>query len=162
MKFKLFILVIATAAFVSAAAAQPSGKNDEALSSLIKRMTDAQIAWDAAALDSVFTQDYIEISPLGEFDPREKVLGFYKPDLKPPAGTMPASMDLSEFSIRDYGKFAVVIAKLSFAATVDGKPGPSRSMRGTFVCRQEKGRWRIASAQYTGIRPAQGPPQKTQ
>ena len=49
-------------------------------------MTDAQTNFQPDALDKILTADYIEISPLGEFDPREKVLGFYKPELKPPAG----------------------------------------------------------------------------
>lgn len=163
MKIKLIILSVAVIALFSAAPAQQTGKNDETLRSLIKRMTDTQLAWDAAGLDALFTPDYIEISQLGEFDPREKVLGFYKPELKPPAGAVPGSMDQSEFSIRDYGRYAVVIVKLSFAAVIDGKPAPPRSMRGTFVCTQENGKWKIASAQYTGIRtPPPPPPQKTQ
>jgi ketosteroid isomerase-like protein len=155
MKIRALALTVLVFATASLAAGQSEGKNDAALKSLIKRMTDAQLAWDAAALDAVFTPDYIEISPLGEFDPREKVLGFYKPELKPSAEVLPRAMDLSEFSIRDYGKYAIVIVKASFSTLIDGKPTPPRSMRGTFVCRQEKGGWKIASSQFTGIRPPQ-------
>ena len=145
----LLIFISATVAF-----AQANSKNEAALKALVKQMTDAQVAYDAAALDRIFTSDYIEISPLGEFDPRDKVLGFYKPELKPPA--MP-TLELGDYSIRDYGKFAIVIVKLTYTMTIDGKPAPPRSMRATLVCRSEKGGWKIASAQYTGIRPAQPP-----
>src|SRR5690349_7802094 len=95
-----YVLLLGILSLISAtAAAQSGGKNEEALRSLVKRVADAQVAWDAIALDSLFAADYIEISPAGEFDPREKVLGFYKPELKPPAGTMPNSIEVDEFSI---------------------------------------------------------------
>ena len=102
-------------------------------------MTDAQSNYQPEALDKILTADYIEISPVGEFDPREKVLGFYKPELKPPADKMSATTEADEFSIRDYGKFAVVITRLNYTITSEGKPLPPRSIRATFVCRKENG-----------------------
>jgi ketosteroid isomerase-like protein len=150
---KRLIFVIALFIAVAAvAAAQTTSKDDAALTALVNRLANAQISFDAATLDRILTADYIEISPVGEFDPRAKVLGFYKPELKPPA--MPA-LEVSDFSIRSYGKFAVVITKLTYKSTVDGKQMPPRSMRATFVCRREKNEWKIASAQYTGMRPPQ-------
>ena len=146
-----FLLSVAVAV-----SAQTRSRDDAALKSLVTQMADAQTAFDAGSLDRILTADYIEISPVGEFDPREKVLGFYKPELKPPANVVP-KVELSEFSIRSYGKFAIVIVKLTYTPTMDGKAMPPRSMRATFVCRQEKGAWKIASAQYTGIRPPQPP-----
>jgi ketosteroid isomerase-like protein len=156
MKFHVVILTLIVIASSSLVLGQSESKNDAALRLLIKRMADAQIAFDAGTLDAVFTPDFIEISPVGEFDPREKVLGFYKPELKPPGDAMPRLTDLSEYSVRDYGKYAIVIVKLSYTTTLQGKPSP-RSMRATFVCRHEKGDWKIASAHYTGIRPPQQP-----
>ena len=120
-------------------------------------MTDAQIAYDPGTLDKIFTSDYIEISPLGEFDPREKVLGFYKPEEKPDASRMSVSLEVTDFSIRNYGSFAVVIAQFNYSTVMEGKPMPPRKLRATIVCRKEKGDWKIASAQYTGIRPPQPP-----
>jgi uncharacterized protein (TIGR02246 family) len=154
MKY-LFAIVITTF-FVTAAFAQSNAKDDAALTSLIKQMTDAQFAYDAAALDRLFTADYIEISPAGEFDPRDKVLGFYKPESKPP-GNMP-KLEISEHSIRTHGNSAIVIVKLTYTMIVDGKVMPPRSMRATFVFQKEKSAWKIASSQYTGIRPSQPPP----
>ena len=75
---------------------------------------------------------------------------------------MSATLEMDEFSIRQYDKFAVVIVRLNYKITSEGKPLPPRSMRATIVCRREKGAWKIASAQYTGIRPAQGVPPKSE
>lgn len=154
MKLKVLMLVL----LLSSVSAFAQTKNDEALKSLVKQMTDAQIKYQPDALDKIFTADYVEISPIGEFDAREKVLSFYKPELKPPADKMSASVEASEFSIRHYGEFAVVITRLTFTRTSDGKSFPPINMRATIVCRKEKGAWKIASAQYTGIRPPQTAP----
>lgn len=151
---RLFAILLATLLLSAFAISQTEGKDDAALKLLIKKMADAQLAFDAASLESSFAPDYIEISPAGEFDPREKVLGFYKPELKPTAGPV-MSVDINEYSIRNFGKYAVVIAKINFTATVNGLTSPPRSMRATFVCRLEKGGWKIASSQYTGVRPPQ-------
>jgi uncharacterized protein (TIGR02246 family) len=148
---KVFIFLL----LLSSVSAFAQTKDDAALKSLVKQFTDAQQNYDANTLDKIFTPDYIEISPVGEFDPREKVLGFYKPELKPPVDKMTASTEATDFSIRVYDKFAVVIARLNYTITSDGKPLPPRSMRATIVCKKEKGAWKIASAQYTGIRPPQ-------
>jgi hypothetical protein len=145
MKY-LFAIVITTF-FVTAAFAQSNAKDDAALTNLIKQMTDAQLAYDAGALDRIFTSDYIEISPAGELDPREKVMGFYNPQSKPAA--VP-DVFVSELNIRLYGKLAIVIARLNY--TVPLLRTAVRSVRATFVCRLEKGVWKIASAQYTWIR----------
>lgn len=126
--------------------------DEQKLKALLKQMTDAQTAYDAAALNRIFTLDFIEVSPVGEFDPREKVLSFYTTKAKAEAGNMSASLDISEYSIRTYEKFAVVISKFTYTVTADGKPLPPRSMRVTIVFRKEKGEWKIASAQYTGVR----------
>ena len=150
MKFKVFIFVLIVC--FAAISAFTQTKEDDALKSLVKQFTDAQAGYDAATLDKIFTADYVEISPAGEFDPREKVLGFYKPELKPPADKMTAVTEATDFSIRIYDKFAVVITRLNYTITSDGKPLPPRSIRATIVCKKEKGAWKIASAQYTGIR----------
>lgn len=154
MKLKVFIFIMLLAS-VSAFA---QTKDDQSLKNLVKQMTDAQTSFQPDVLDKIFTSDYIEISPVGEFDPREKVLGFYKPDLQPPADKMSATVKATDFSIRNYDKFAIVITKLNYTMTSEGKSLPPRSIRATIVCRKEKGAWKIASAQYTGIRPPQNAP----
>ena len=156
MKLKVFIFLL----LLSSVSAFAQSKETDALKSLVKQMTEAQAGYNAAALDKILTADYIEISPLGEFDLREKVLGFYKPESKPPADKMSATTETTEFSIRVYDKFAVVIVRLNYTITSDGKQLPPRSIRATIVCRKEKAAWKIASTQYTGIRPPQPQPTK--
>ena len=154
MKLKVFIFVL----LFSGISIFAQSKDETALKSLVKQMTEAQRNYQADVLNDIFTTDYIEISPIGEFDPREKVLGFYKPELKPPADKMSMTLETTDFSIRIYNKFAVVITKLNYTITSDGKPLPPRSIRAMVVCRKDKGAWKIASAQYTGIRPPQTVP----
>ena len=71
---------------------------------------------------------------------------------------MTATTEANEFSIRVYDKFAVVIARLDYSIVSEGKSLPPRGIRTTIVCRKEKGAWKIASAQYTGIRPPPNAP----
>lgn len=156
MKQNVFIFLM----LISGISVFAQSKDDEALKSLVRQMTEAQQNYNPAVLDKILTADYIEISPAGEFDPRAKVLGFYKPDLKPPPEKMSATVETDEFSIRNYGNFAVVITRLNYKITSEGKSLPPRGIRATFICRKEKGVWKITSAQYTGIRPP--PPTKQQ
>jgi uncharacterized protein (TIGR02246 family) len=157
MKYRVFIFLLLFTFSCGLAFAQTQNKDDAALTALVRQMTDAQMSYNPQALDKIFTADYIEISPVGEFDTREKVLGFYKPEAKPDASKMTAAVEATDFSIRRYENFAVVIARLNFLRTVEGKTFPPISMRATIVCRKEKGEWKIASVQYTGIRPPQPP-----
>lgn len=155
MKLKVFIFILLLS---SVSVLAQKAKDDESLKNLVKQMTEAQTNYQPDALDKIFTADYIEISPVGEFDSREKVLAFYKPEMKPPAAKMSATVEATDFSIRNYGDFAVVITRLNYSMTSEGKTLPPRSIRAMIVCRKEKGAWKIASAQYTGIRPLQTPP----
>ncbi|MEP7214354.1 MAG: nuclear transport factor 2 family protein [Acidobacteriota bacterium] len=151
LKRSVFIAVFIVAVCCQAFAQK---SDDAAFRSIVKQMLDAQTDFDAAALDKIYTADFIEISPAGEFDPREKVLGFYKPELKPDPAKVNVSVDASDFSIRNYEKTAIVITKLTFNVTADGQQVPPRNMRAMAVFRKENGAWKIASVQYTGIRPA--------
>lgn len=161
MKARFIILILIIAGSMTLTFAQ-SNNNDETLKSLIKQMVDAQVAFDQGMLDKIFTADYIEISPLGEVDPRAKVLGFYSPEAKAAMGDMKATIEPGECSIRNYGKYAVAIVRLDSTISKDGKQMPPRSLRATVVFQKLKKDWKIASVQYTGIRPAQPPGPKPQ
>lgn len=149
-----FIAVLLTS-FSATAQTQPKqGKDEQALTALIRLMTEAQTNFDAATLEKIYASDFIEISPIGEVDPRAKTIGFYKPEANFGGDKTKPTVATDEFSIRTYGNFAVVIARLTFAqAGSETPPRPPISMRATIVCRKEKGAWKINSAQYTGIRP---------
>jgi uncharacterized protein (TIGR02246 family) len=150
MKFKLVLAAVIAAAAIGSVSGQ--SKQAAALRSLVQKMADAQANYDPKTLDEVFASDYVEVSPVGEVDDRAKVIGFYKPESKPPADKMSLTIAAKDFSIRDYGKYAIVIVRFEYLIVSGGKPSPPRSIRSTIVCRKEKDVWKIASAQYTGIR----------
>jgi uncharacterized protein (TIGR02246 family) len=148
-----FLLIFSALAASGLVFAQPAGKDDQALKDLVKQLTDAQIAFDVPTLDKLFAADYIEISPVGEFDTRAKVLGFYSPQKKADPAKMSTKLEATEYSIRSDGQVAIVIARLNVSITTAGQPMPPASMRVTFVMRKEGSAWKFASAHYTGIRP---------
>lgn len=129
-------------------------KDEQSLTALVQQMTDAQSKFDPPTLERIYASDFIEISPAGEVDPREKTIGFYKPEANPNRDKMKMIVTNDQFLIRTYGNFAVVIARVTFAqAGNEPSSRPPSSVRLTVVCRKEKGAWKISSAQYTGIRP---------
>ena len=134
-------------------------KVEEEINALLRQFTEAQKNYDAAKLDEILAPDYVEISPAGEVDPRAKVLGFYAPEKKSERGGELVSYGLDEITTRIYGDTAIVVARLPFTMKTPDGQTMSRAMRCTFVCRKTRGKWRIASAQYTGIR--QPPPAKS-
>jgi ketosteroid isomerase-like protein len=68
--------------------------------------------------------------------------------------------EMNEVSVRHYGKFGVVIAKIDYEMNIGGKTLPPRSIRATFVVRKEQGVWKVATANFTGIRPQTPQPSK--
>jgi ketosteroid isomerase-like protein len=145
-------LVIASALALSA-----QDKEKNAVEQLVRDQIAAQTAYDRAKLDQITTKDYIEISPLGEFDERAKMLDFYKPELKPL--DLNVKTELKDFSTRVNKDHAISIVRIDYAMSSRGQAFPTRSIRATFVCRKEGRMWRVASAHFTGIRPPQAPPQ---
>jgi uncharacterized protein DUF4440 len=115
---------------------------------LLNTLIESQRTFDVRQLDEVLAPDYVEISPLGEVDPRDKVMSFYAPDKKvadPPAAV------LDELSTRVYGETAVTIGRVTFQ--MKGPDGAAaRSMRCVFVTRIVNGKWKLVSTQYTPIR----------
>ena len=132
---------------------QAQSKDEAAIRTAIDGMTMAQSAYDAATLDRLFTSDYIEISPVGEFDPRAKVLTFYTSAEKEKSAGVSINVAEDFRSIRVYGDTAIAIVELTFTMSKDGKTAPPRKMMATAVLRKERGNWKIASMPYTGIRP---------
>ena len=123
------------------------------LTELVQRFTAAQTAMDVPQLAALTADNYVEISPLGDVDPRDKMLGFYKKDDKRPP--LPA-VALDEVTTRQFGDTAVVTAKLSFTRTVGGQ-ARSVSMRAGYVAVKTGGSWKLVSSQYTPMRPPANP-----
>ena len=115
---------------------------------LVQSYTEAQRDFEPSKIDAIVTRDFYEVSPLGEVDPREKVLGFYLPANKREAPTL----ELSEPSIQMFGNTGTILVKLSGSVTANAEKR-SFAFRAGYVAVNEGGKWKLASAQYTGIRP---------
>ena len=120
---------------------------------LVQRFTEAQQKMDVPALQALTAENYVEVSPLGEVDPREKMLTFYVK--KDDRQALPA-MTVEESTTRVLGDTAVVIAKVSYASVVEGQ-SRTFSLRSTFVVEKRNGVWKLVSAQYTPIRSPKKP-----
>lgn len=99
----------------------------------------AQGAFDQATLARITAPDFVEISPLGEVDPRDKMLGFYTPDKKQPGPVI----TISERDVRVTNGLALVTLRYAFG---------ERALRVVYVLRRDAGKWLLVSAQYTPIR----------
>ena len=109
------------------------------------RMRDA---FDQAAMIAMMAPDYQEVSPIGEVDPRERVIGFYAADKKVPA----PPMTITETNVHVSGGVGTVTMRIAYA--VPGRDGQvqTRALRAGFVARRIGRDWRFAFAQFTPIR----------
>ena len=153
---RLFHLPVMLASIIVAApsSAQSNQAADAPILALVSAFSAARAQFDAKALDALLTSDYVEVSPVGEVDRRQEVLGFYAPSKTTPAPPLTLGTD----DVRRYGDIAVVVGSVNFSI-----PGPNgatvkRSMRVTYVARRVARHWLMASTQYTGVRPT-GPGQ---
>ena len=143
-QLKLAWLSLALAGALDAGAAP----RDAELVALVQGHVQAQSTFDVAALKALTAEDYVEISPLGEVDSRDKMLAFYAPEKKRPA----PQVQVDEPMVRIAGDTAIVYARLTFTMQADGAPR-SFAIRGGYVARYKDSKWQLVSAQYTGIRP---------
>ncbi len=163
MKTKLYnyaiisLLMMMTGVVSSAAQTKAKQNRDEQkLKNLVKQATDAQANFDTATLEKIYSADYVEISPIGEVDSREKAIGFYQSRTNKGGSERKTIAEADEFSIRSYGNFAVIIVRVTFSPAGNepaSRPPPTARFRATYVCRKKKGEWKISSVQVTGIRP---------
>ncbi|NVD74455.1 nuclear transport factor 2 family protein [Duganella sp. BJB1802] len=146
MKFKSVLM--ATIALASLQLHAQEAAPQQQLLKLVQAYTEAQRDFEPSKIDAIVTRDFYEVSPIGEVDPREKVLGFYLPANKREAPTM----EVTEPSIQVFGNTGTILVKLSGSATVNAEKR-NFAFRAGYVAVNEGGKWKLASAQYTGIRP---------
>ena len=145
-------LLLGAAACCSAAAvAAPDagqGPDAAAVSDLVNKFIEAQVQADAATLRALTAEQYVEISPLGEVDPREKMLGFY---VKVP-GRVPPVTFADERTVAVFGDSAMVTARMNITRTIEGQ-ARTYGLRMRYVAHKEGGQWKLISMQATPIRP---------
>lgn len=140
----------AGAAPIALASEQTRPSAHEALVRIVEDFIRAQRTFDVPRLTALTTPDYLEISPVGEVDSREKMLSFYAPERKSSAPTI----EIREPVVRVFRDSAIVVGKLAYTIQAPGQPPRLMELRASFVAHCVAGRWKLASAQYTAIRPA--------
>ncbi len=132
-----------------AVAAPAAAQTDaQALAQRAEAFVRVRNAFDQAAMTAMMAPDYQEISPVGEVDSRERVIGFYAADKKQPA----PPMTISETVARPAGQIGAVTMRIAYA--MPGKDGQvqTRAMRVGFVARKVGGAWQFVTVQFTPIR----------
>ena len=116
---------------------------------LIQHFIKGQQSFDPVALKNATTENYFEVSPLGEVDKRDAVLEFYNPVHRVDV----PSASISDENLRIFNDAAIDIVTIKYTVAEAGKPAHEVSMRATFVAVLQQGVWKLASAHYTSIRP---------
>ncbi|WP_051938430.1 nuclear transport factor 2 family protein [Luteibacter sp. 9135] len=133
--------LLACAGAATAAVASDSSATPEAA---VSRYVAAEHAFDVATLRAVLLPRFVEVSPRGEVDEHDAVLGFYAPEKK----TTAPPVALRDVVSRVNGDTAFVTASVVFTV----KDAEHRLTLGASVVKGADG-WRLASAQYTGVPP---------
>lgn len=143
---RLRVVLVAAALLTSAGSVSAADDAGAAVISLTGKFLEAQRNFDLPAIRAMTAENYVEVSPAGELDSREKMLGFYAPDKKMQAPPLTVENELT----RVFGDVAIQTVKLTYTM------GEARkmSLRATLVAHKRGGEWKMVSAQYTGIRPA--------
>ncbi len=132
-------------AIVLLAAASATPATDVA--QLVDRFNAARSAFDDRGLAATLAPNYQEISPVGDVDSRDQVIGFYRADQRRPTPAMASS----ERAVSLHPGWALVTERVSFdMARPDGSK-ISRALRVRYVAVKAGTGWQLASAQYTGI-----------
>jgi uncharacterized protein (TIGR02246 family) len=148
------LLALLLIPFASARAQTPADAEHQVLT-LVQRFTSAVANFDVPALRDSTADDYVEVSPVGDVDPREKMLSFYAPENKMAGVTV----TLSEPQVRLFGDdTAIVIEKLSYVFPGPNSTTRTSEMRGTFVARKTPAGWKLVSTQFTGMRASKPTP----
>jgi ketosteroid isomerase-like protein len=145
------LLVAVVAVFLLAAGGSAAAREDAAaaVTAVTGKFLEAQRSFDLPAIRALTAENYVEISPAGELDDREKMLGFYAPDKKTQAPPLAVEHELT----RVFGDVAIQTVKLTYTMMA-GAEARKMSLRASLVAHKRGGEWKLVSAQYTGIRPA--------
>ena len=142
-------LGVAAAVLASAPVAAQSVEVDtQKLGQRAEAFVRVRNQFDQAAMIAMMAPEYQEVSPVGEVDSRERVIGFYAADKKSAA----PPMTITETVARPAGTIGVVTMRIAY--TMPGKDGEmqTRALRAGFVARRIKGDWQFVSLQFTPIR----------
>ena len=143
-----FTYSLATFAFCATFAQAALADDAADVLNLVRQHVAAQTQFDVPKLAALTADNYVEVSPMGEVDTREKMLAFYAPEKK----TATPVITVEEPLVRVTGGTAVLIGKLAISVNAGGQQR-QMAMRASYVAVKEGANWKLMSAQYTGIAP---------
>lgn len=147
--FQLRAALVALALLSVAGVAAAQEDSAAAVARLTGKFLEAQRSFDVPAIRALTADDYVEVSPAGELDGRDKMLGFYAPEKKTQAPPLAVENELT----RVLGDVGIQTVKLTYTMMAGGEQR-KMSLRATLVAHKRGGEWKMVSAQYTAIRPA--------
>jgi ketosteroid isomerase-like protein len=116
----------------------------------LARLSAAERAGDAAALEELLTDDFELVGPLGFVLDKPQWIAQYR------AGNLAYSrLEVEPLSSRTYGDVALVIGTRDQEATYQGTPTPAR-LRMTAIVVADGDRRRLAGLQFSPIAPPPG------
>jgi len=148
-------LALATLLLAAALLAPTQSKNNESVSgteattqaliSLEKQWVDALMKSDAASLDSIFVETYVDTDEHSHRSDKQGVLSVLK------SGELQiASITLSEMKVYDYGDAAVVIGRASQVGNFKTQPlTASIVFTDTFI--RQNGKWRAVASHRSAV-----------
>ncbi len=119
--------------------------------SFLAEWSAAERAGDASMLDSLLTEDFIGIGPVGFALPKAEWLARHQ------QGLSYQSFGLDETAVRTHGDAAIVTARLNQRGTAFGNPVPE-AVRATCVLVRQGAHWRLASVHMSFIAGTPGAP----
>jgi ketosteroid isomerase-like protein len=121
------------------------------IDSFLGEWSAAERAGDTVKLDSLLTEDFVGIGPVGFSLPKTEWLARHQ------QGLSYESFGLDETTVRIHGDAAIVTARLTQRGTAFGNPIPE-AVRATCVLVRQREHWRLASAHMSFIAGTPGAP----
>jgi uncharacterized protein (TIGR02246 family) len=119
----------------------------EQVRDLGRRWAEAQERGDADALDSLLTEDFMLVGPLGYVLTKQQWLDQFR------SGSLEASsVTWDEVDVRDYGPVAVAVGRERQRAEYDGQPANGQFRVTQIAVRHDEG-WAIAGLHFSPIAP---------
>ncbi len=127
----------------SVPAVSPGSSAD--LEALARAYVQAQFSFDQQAIRDLTAPTFVEISPKGEVDERDKVISFYAPEKR----TNAPSYTISNAKVRTTNDTAVVTQTITI-----GESPRTISLSQGLTAAYVRGKWKITSSQTTPIPPS--------
>ena len=151
--FVIAILVIAASAPAPSQTkekkALPSGKAEQELIGMERELSEALVRYDTAALDRVWSDDFIFTAPNGRITTKAQRIASVKSSAKSTNSSVGSSTN-DEVKVHLYEKTAVVTVLSTWKGKVNNQEY-SEPYQSTHVWVKQQGHWRLVAAHVTPV-----------